>query len=325
MENPSNSPSRIAVTSWSFWSALVSLVLVVAVIAKVADLRALPIRSSDTMQDHVLVLVLCLLELAVACLILTSVLGRTTAIVGAVVFFAFFVISSSKVLRGETDCGCFGRFAVDPFWTCVFDGFASAIFLRFFSVCSLWPRVTAFSSFRFVSACCLFLIGGCALALEPANWGSVRSLYTSAQPNHRNIFGPADFVELSPAELQGTEFVLSNRIVESGLYSEGDWIFVIFKDSCSDCRELLFDIYKNGMRLPNAGMTCFVNVDHSSSIESELSNIGDRQTQELIKWVHLSQSSRWIGDFPMIACVRNGSVLKAYSSEEYFRAFSRKD
>lgn len=190
--------------------AAAALLLLAAAAGKSAELWSAPtIEVAGLALPRWLAAIAIAGETALAAWLLAGIRSRIAASVAAILFAAFACISLASAWSGALSCGCFGRIAVHPLLTASVDAIVAAGLLRTWRDAPTTPRRYARSA---LTACAA---AACAL-------GVVLTL-------HR----PGII-----AALPGLQAATADPQPEVRI-ARGQWVVVLFRRSCPDCREHL--------------------------------------------------------------------------------------
>ena len=148
-----------------------------------------------------------------------------------VCFALFSGVSLFKALSGETSCGCFGKVAVNPWYTLLLDigGLLSLVWWHSTKAearCRLGSR--AFTV-RLISMSVAWLLVGLP-------GGFAMATYVPARLSGDGEFvGESEIVVLEPETWIGHRFPLLERIEITGAVGDGLWIVLLYKSGCSVC------------------------------------------------------------------------------------------
>lgn len=115
-------------------------------------------------------------ELVVGSWLLVGWWRRSAVLVAAVLFAAFGAVSLAKAVTGETDCGCFGRFSVNPWLTSAVDAIL-AVGLMFCTGPAGGPEPESVTGVRRAVrwAAAGAVVAGCGLLVASHEFGPVRA------------------------------------------------------------------------------------------------------------------------------------------------------
>jgi len=155
-------------------------------------------------------------------------------------FTAFTFISLMKGLSGESSCGCFGTFIINPWITTCFD-FVIVILLVIFR-----ERIDGTFSFPDRRKLVAVLLAWLALAgpalfamlsLKQQSHATLGTEFTS--PDGRNM------ILLEPDTWIGQEFPLISRFVKPNdfeILKQGTWNVLLAQSDCPKCQEMKADL-----------------------------------------------------------------------------------
>jgi hypothetical protein len=228
---------------------------------------------------------------------LISGLFRISALkFSCVTFFAFVLVSTYRVLRGDSDCGCFGSLKVPPELTLSIDllVLVALIFAVLFS--------GTFNIREFRSP--WLLLAWCSASLLASFLVSHQDTIELTELS-RSKNGRLPIVTLRPSRWEGEllpiiEFIKCDFELESGQYS-----LIFVSQDCEDCRKLVEQLASEP-HLDTAGLE-IVLVDISSNI-----GFGTLHLTNL-PLAQLSSEARWVMPLPSVVRIHDG-VVSEYQS-----------
>jgi hypothetical protein len=213
-------------------------------------------------------------------------------------FGAFAAVSAYKGVAGEASCGCFGRVAVNPWYTFALDCAALAL-LAAFRPRSI-PR-PASCRWRLPAWACAALMAGVGVPAFLA-LGS----YPAASIAGDGLVESGRVVVLMPEAWKGKRFPLFEHIDVGDRLSTGRWVVVLYHLGCPKCRELIEEYRQlpreSGANLPVA----FVEVPEPrpGREHTPLDGLPSLQGQ-------LIGSAEWFVPTPTIVLLQDGVVCEA--------------
>lgn len=167
-------------------------------------------------------------EIVLAVCLLTGIYAHATRLVATVCFGSFAVMSIGHAVEGHPSCGCFGRVAVNPWFTSVFDLIAVAVLSYFEPAAFTRPRVRRRS--RKVCAACL----GVALILPFA--GTIAAGRRATINADGTINDNAQTIVLEPSDWLHQPFPLLKHIDIDADLGSGEWQVIFYHHDCPHCR-----------------------------------------------------------------------------------------
>ena len=173
------------------------------------------------------------LELLLGLLLLSNLIPRYVRGASLVLFTVFACISAYKALSGETNCGCFGQFHVNPWWTLAID--LGCIVALAGSSPSGKAAPSPDSARR--RAFSTVAVAVCALALAVPTALAIWNFKPSRLDSVGKLVGDSDVVVLDPQTWLGDEFPLAGYIDIGQELLHGNWIVVLLHHDCPKCQE----------------------------------------------------------------------------------------
>jgi len=116
-------PTRHLTNPWGYNSlrVILGLVLLVAASLKTHQLATEPVLGTGLLDSRWLLIAVVEFELLLGLCLLANVWPRATWAVALSCFSLFTCVSLYKAVSGHTTCGCFGRVAINPWYTAALD------------------------------------------------------------------------------------------------------------------------------------------------------------------------------------------------------------
>jgi hypothetical protein len=159
-------------------------------------------------------------------------------------FAVFAVVSLSKALAGEASCGCFGQLTVSPWVTSALNATVVAALVWIHPA----PNRRTIISTRRVTAC-----GLVCLLLAGATIAAAASYRPSVLDESGEITGSGRVVTLEPEKWVGKRFPLLRHIDTGRELDRGNWLVVLYKPDCGNCRALLERLAHDGAESDEKG------------------------------------------------------------------------
>jgi len=207
-----------------------ALVLLTAAGLKGYQLATEPVLGGGLLESRWFLIAVVEFEILFGLWLLSGLAPGWTWRAAVLCFGAFAAVSACKALAGEPSCGCFGRVAVNPWYTFALDCVALGL-LAAFRPRSI-PR-PAGCRWRLPAWACAALMAGVgvpALAL-----GS----YPAASIAGDGFVESGRVVVLMPEAWKGKRFPLFEHIDVGDRLSTGRWLVVLYHLGCPKCRELI--------------------------------------------------------------------------------------
>ncbi|MFO7907698.1 MAG: MauE/DoxX family redox-associated membrane protein [Planctomycetota bacterium] len=225
-------------------------VLLLAAGLKGYQLTTEPILGTGLLDSRWFLIALVEFELLFGLWLLANIRPQWTRRASIGCFAVFAAVSLYQALAGAASCGCFGRVAVNPWYTFVMDGAAVLALLRWQPkrglsrisdgegglvplplrgpiVLVIWLLVGVLAVFAMatsqpaVLAESGIIIGdNSVVILEPERWIGKR-------------FPLLPFIEDAPGQVQPGERPLQEQL------SEGIWVVLLYHHDCPECREAI--------------------------------------------------------------------------------------
>jgi hypothetical protein len=194
----------------------------VLVLAATAKSRELSQNWGDSFGTAIVLLwPACLItaEVLLAAALSAGTWPRLTRFVAILLFAAFSAVSFSKVLAGDTSCGCFGDVTISP-WAALMLDLVVLTLLVFGDPGPATASATPFKT-NLCAACGAFAIPLTVVAMTFA-----RPAATIADPQH----------------WIGEDFPLLGYIDGGDTLAEGEWAIAFVRPGCPKCAELLSEL-----------------------------------------------------------------------------------
>jgi hypothetical protein len=228
---------------------------------------------------------------------------------GALALFAVFgLVSLSKALAGEASCGCFGRLTVSPWITSTLN---LAIVAALIWILPAPNHPTTISTRRFTACLLVWLLLGGATVAAPAT-------YRPAVLNESGeITGSGRVVVLEPETWIGNRLPLLGQIDIGRQLERGNWLVVLYKPDCGNCRALLERLTHDGAESDEKGAKLAV---------VEVPTERDRSDAQITLPAHavvgrLDDARTWRVSTPTILRLSDGRVVSAGAGKEQWAGF----
>ncbi len=282
--------------SFAFVSRLLAVVLVLAGASTAYDTLNTPGSFSTQPSLH---LAGAAAELAFGLWLLVGLYPRLSwaALVGC--FTLFLGVSLDRAVDGESSCGCFGRFQVNPWYTFAFDAAALVALAcaQPFGQPSLdrvgpWRRWAGYA----------FLLGIAVIGLGVSTYSAKAHLGDDGA-----VIGQGDDVPLAPRDWVGSRFPLAQHIDLGQELMEGRWALMFYHPDCGACRTTLPEFVGLAYQLGNQDRSrrfALIEVPHRGTPPAAPS----RETNCLRG--HLSADYNWRIPTPTFLLLDGGVVSK---------------
>lgn len=231
-------------------------------------------------------------------------------------FSGFAAVSGYKGILGEASCGCFGKVAIHPWYTCILD--LACVALLLVSRPKSPEKAVRRNSLRVVKLCGVL---GLALGL-PAAYAMVR-YQAGVVAADGMIAGDGNLVVLTPEEWVGKPFPLTSHIDVGRQLNQGKWLVVLYHLGCPQCEELLGKYREMccSNRIPgNPCQVAFIEVPEPGQVAKELNLTG---IAALLG--KMSNSREWFVPAPAVLLLEDGQVREASQgkAEAFFTLLDR--
>jgi hypothetical protein len=222
---------------------LLAAVLLTAAALKAYQLATEPVAGHGLLDSRWLLMATVEFELLFGIWLLSGSLPKPTWAAALICFSLFACVSLYKGMAGEASCGCWGRVAVSPWWTGIFDLAIVMALLRWQpSAASPLPpgegkgegALSAISVVRrAVGVLAIWLLIGVPAAVA---MGSYTSITLS---DAGDIIGDDKIVVLEPEEWVGKRFPLLDYIDIGDKLKDGEWFVILYHYDCPKCQEAI--------------------------------------------------------------------------------------
>ena len=252
------SPSA-RVTPYDVVRIVLGLILLTAAALKGHQLATGPVAETSLFTSRWFLIGVVELELFFGLWLLSGLYPRRTWQAALVCFSAFACVSLYKALSGEATCGCFGRVPVNPWYTLVLDLAAAAALVlcrparraktsplplsgegpgvragaSLLQVLGEGPGVRVCLGTRLGWVLGIFLAAGIPAAL------AMGSYQAATLDDAGDIFGDSEFIVLEPETWISKPFPLVRYIDIGDQIARGEWIVVLYRWDCPQCREVI--------------------------------------------------------------------------------------
>jgi len=199
-------------------------------------------------------------------------------------FACFGSISGFKALSGETSCGCFGRVAINPWYTLAIDVLAVLALLRWrpIGVSSRGVASMMSARFRLVSTATVWGVVSAPLLVVAGSYEAA----TVAEAGE--IVGNSRFVVLEPETWVGGRFPLLEYSDIGDRLAEGEWTVFLYHHDCPKCLDVLphYEQLANDVGGPGVALLEIPPFSSESAGTNEVSSAALRgQLSETREWL----------------------------------------
>jgi hypothetical protein len=222
---------------------LLAVLLLIAAGLKAFQLATEPTVGTSILDARLLLMVTVEFELFFGLWLLANILAKPTWAATLTCFGLFTCVSFCKALAGYATCGCFGRVAVNPWYTGTLDVAVVLSLLRWrpSTVSPLPPGEgkgegngpAVPPSLRATAVLVTWLAIGLPAAYAMGNYTGT-TLSDAGQ-----VIGNGKVVVLEPEKWIGKRFPLLDYIDVGDKLKEGKWLVVLYHHDCPKCMEII--------------------------------------------------------------------------------------
>lgn len=276
-------------------------ILLVAAGLKAHELAMEPQVSAGVLEARWLLIAVVEGEILFGIWLVAGTYGRWSWAVATTCFAVFACVSVYKALSGETSCGCFGRFAVNPWYTLVLDVCAVAALAR-------WrpKRVDEQMAVRWSPRFAVIVVVWVAVAIPAA--------VVMAGPKEVRLQGADEslgddaVVVLEAERWIGKRFPLSAYVRTQVDLRKGTWTILLYRHDCADCEKAIARLVRAGIGR-DSGNVLLVEVPPFGDLSGDIRVIaGTLPSGRLI------ESKEWFVITPVTIKLRDGVVVSVDSN-----------
>lgn len=214
---------------------VLGLVLLAAAGLKGHQLLTEPVVGDGLLHARWLLIGIVEFELVFGLWLLAGVFPRATWRFALACFTCFAGVSLFKALSGEASCGCFGRVAVNPWYTFTLDmaAVAALLYWRPNKGGGAVAREARCLPWRLSGLASASMLLGIPLAVAMGSY-SATTLSSTGE-----ILGDSEFVVLEPEEWIGKPFPLLDYIDIGSEISCESCVLLLYHYDCSNCQEAI--------------------------------------------------------------------------------------
>ena len=219
----------------------------------------------ELLNDRYFLMAVVIGEILFALILIADICRAWAWLLSLLGFSVFALVSLVKGLVGESDCGCWGTFAVNPYITMSFDLVIVALLLVFreritwaFPVVDRKKLAVLLIVWSVLAGPVLFAI----LSLKQRPYATLGTEFTG--PDGKTM------ILLEPKKWIGEEFPLFSRFTDpegAETLKQGEWNILLVQPDCPTCKQMI-----NDLEARNAENVAIVVVP-SSSNEREVQTI----------------------------------------------------
>jgi hypothetical protein len=266
---------------------MVAGVLLVAMFMKTRQWTVSFILEEDSMKHRLAFATLIAFEAVLGGMLLAGVFPNATRALALACFVAFTSVTVYKGIAGETSCGCLGDVRIDPWYMAAFDVAAVASLVWYRPV----QHRPAMPCLRFPLAAAPLIA---AIAMASA---AILRVHAKPTPGVDPFAGKSDAV-IRPREWLGKACPLLPYIDAAAPLSKGDWVLVLYRHDCEDCRAAI----PKYRRLAQQRQVAFIEVPPYGG-DALRSQLGPRAIL-----ARLSDTKTWYVRTPVVLRVVDGTV-----------------
>jgi hypothetical protein len=214
-------------------------------------------------------------------------------------FILFIGVSFDRAIAGESSCGCFGRFLVDPWFTFAFD--AAAIV----ALALVQPSTESSGSRTGVRRRCALFASAVLMAFVVL--GVIPHTGNAQLGDDGELIGTGNDVLLSPQDWIGRRFPLTRHIDIGPSLMDGRWALMFYRPDCSVCRTALAEFVGLAYQLNNQDSSMRLALIEVPK-EGVPPSAGLRQG--ICRRGFLSAERRWRMRAPTFVLLDRGTVVK---------------
>ena len=209
--------------------------LLVAAALKAHQLATAPVAETGLLTSRWFLIGVVECELGIGLWFLGGWHPRAIRVVGIACFALFGGIALYKALQGAESCGCFGRVAINPWWTAALDFIAVAALTLSHPATDCIHKNTSVHNNLYQRG---WLAGGLFVLLGlPAGWAM--ATFSAAHVSEDGLLGDGQIVVLEPKEWIGKPFPLVNHIDLGNRLTIGVWKVLLYHHDCPKCQEAI--------------------------------------------------------------------------------------
>lgn len=306
----SNLVQSMHISRYDVVRVLLACLLLPAAALKGYQLATEPVLERGFLESRWFLIGVVEMELFFGIWLVVGAAPRLTWLAAVACFSGFALVSGYKGVVGEASCGCFGRLAVNPWYTWALDVAAVGLLL----VSRPTGQGSAWREIRQAVLACVFI----AMAIGvPAGWAMV-SFQAGTLSADGVVAGSGNLVLLTPKQWIGKRFPLLNHVDIGSQIAKGAWLVVLYHPTCPQCEELIAKYRQHypadathGPGLPVA----FIEVPELDQDSTTL----DLSHLRCLRG-HMDRSHQWFVTTPAVVLLENAIVRQAYegSSAEFF-------
>lgn len=297
--------SHGAFSGYRIVQLILGALLMLTAILKAHALATGPYPGSSIFTSRPVLIAVVEFELVLSLWLLIGFWPRIAWAVAIVTFAGFAGVSLHRGLSGETECGCFGRVEVNPWYMFLIDCCALVALLRWRPNAGLLPGLNpnwqTGLAFCGNAACIGILAAWWMTSYVPTTLGSTGE-----------VVGQDELVVLAPEEWVGKKLPLQQHIDVSAQLASGKWRLVLYHHDCAKCREVipLYEQLAAARHGPEDPRIVLIAVPPYAEPGAELVSVGSSYLTG-----RLSDSHKWFVHTPTELMLDNGIVTQVKELE----------
>jgi hypothetical protein len=299
LELPKFRISSFKIERYDVVRMILGLVLLAAAALKGYQLATEPTLEKGLLTSRWFLILEVEFEIAFGLLLLSGLYRHLTWLAAIGCFSIFSLVTFYKGISGEASCGCFGKVEINPWYTLIFDLFAVVTLLFF-------RHQTPHQPFR-ISWRPTIIFGVLVLLIGLPSAHAMISFTPTTLNDDGFIEGESNFVILELEKWVGKKFPLLKYIDIGNELSKGNWIIVMYSDSCSNCRK---------------NMAAYQELTHNFKGEDEFVRASlievppfekrSNNVEKISYFGQLSDSINWVISVPIVAVLKDGKTLAVW-------------
>lgn len=302
-----NLHSRTSQVRWFGWISfdvlrrVLGAVLLSAAILKGWQLATEPTAAKGLLASRWFLIVGVEVEWLLGLWLVSGLYKRLAWLAALSCFTLFCGITLYKAVSGESSCGCFGRIAVSPWYTLVFDAVSVMALLGCRAPLIEWRSNTHLRT-RLALLVCL----GSGIGVLGAVFMMRVSPARISQAGQ--IIGDSRFVVLEPQQWVGKQFPLLGYIDVGERLARGNWRVVLYHHGCPACQELIPVYEKEAAQLAHADglRTALIELPPYAQTERAIVSSGS-----VCLLGRLGNMKEWFVETPAVLTLHSGEVAMA--------------
>jgi hypothetical protein len=215
-------------------------------------------------------------------------------------YFLFFaIVSTYKIHQGETTCGCFGRFEIDPRYILGIDLFI-LVFLLFVRPLRVTAYIKKHKKRQSLAVCIVLALLGLAFA-----WTMV-GLKPATIAANEDLVGQDSLIILEPEKWIGKSFSLCKYIDIGEQLKHGQWTVILYHSDCHVCRQVVPQYQRLARDHALSGSQSRFAFIEVPPLAAETENLMDKTCPA--SYGVLLPSKDWFVPTPQIFSLTNGQV-----------------